>query len=552
VRPSPLNRKLVLGVLVLFLVPTVLAGGILLILYHRGLLETPAALLTAVLIGFVTLMIYLGLTTRAIGRSMVQTLQEIQLGAELMTGVNPAHRLTVKTGDELQALAEEINRLADRASEARTGLEREIALATSELTLERNTLSGVLAALGEGVVVAAPDGRVTLANEAAQHLLGVPGTPLLGRRLWDFVDRAKVEHFIERSHQEDEAPQRFTIHGAGGGVVATVLTSLYAAARRPVGFILILRDVTDPVRLDDRRRQRLTSDLLALRGRLAAVRSLSESLLEETTTAGAPARRLLEALHVEALRLSDLVAAMAAPERLGLARAPAYYERLALRDLVSMALGRLEADGVGEVAVLAVDDAADQHYLRAEASTLSGALALLARGVLDRRAAGGHAWLRARLRGRTLALDVGGEGPALQADLNAVFESGALLGMPNAPRVREVVHQHAGEVWAYAEGGRFGFRVTLPEAGASELDESSDASVRARPGFVGAGLASGRAPGEPADERPEFYDFSLLEEMERQVGALDHERSLDDLTYVVLDTETTGLDPDQDHGRFRC
>jgi DNA polymerase III subunit epsilon len=538
---SRLERRLLLGVLALFLAPTVVAGVILLVVHRRGLLETPGALFTAVLIGFVTMMVYLGLTARAIGRSLVRTVQEIHLGAELMAGINPGHRLAIRTGDELQALSEEINRLADRASEARTGLERELTVATRELTLERNTLSGVLAALGEGVVVATPDGCVTLANQAAQRLLG-SGPPLLGRRLWEFVDRAKLEHFVERSHLESGAPQRFTLYGADGGLIETVLTSLTDAAGRLVGLILIVRDVSDRVRLDDGRRERLTADLLDLRGRVAAVRSLSESLLEEPTAGDWPARQLLEALHAEALRLSGLVTGMANPERLGLAQAPSHYERLALGDLVALTLRRLGPDG----AVLAVDDASDPHYLRAEASALSGTLALLAQAVLARRPPDGGAWLKARRRGRTLALDVGAEGDARQIDLDAVLQARTSLGVPGAPRIGEVVRQHAGEVWAYAEEGRFGFQMTLPEAEALEPPASGETPARLGSRFVGAGLASGLAEGAPADERPDFYDFSLFETMERQVGPLDRERPLDELTYVVLDSETTGLDPARD------
>jgi DNA polymerase-3 subunit epsilon len=166
--------------------------------------------------------------------------------------------------------------------------------------------------------------------------------------------------------------------------------------------------------------------------------------------------------------------------------------------------------------------------------------------VLAQRAPGGGAWLKARRRGRTLTLDVGAEGEALPIDLNAVFQAGTPLGVSGAPRIREVVRQHAGEVWAYAEGGRFGFRMTLPEAEVLGPPDSDGTRTRPGAGFVGAGLVSRAAGGAPADERVGFYDFSLFETMERRVGPLDRERPLDDLTYVVLDSETTGLDPDRD------
>ena len=63
-------------------------------------------------------------------------------------------------------------------------------------------------------------------------------------------------------------------------------------------------------------------------------------------------------------------------------------------------------------------------------------------------------------------------------------------------------------------------------------------------GLLGAGIVSGFAAGDERLERPDFYDFSLVEQMERHLRPADRERSLDELTCVVFDTETTGLDPD--------
>ena len=48
----------------------------------------------------------------------------------------------------------------------------------------------------------------------------------------------------------------------------------------------------------------------------------------------------------------------------------------------------------------------------------------------------------------------------------------------------------------------------------------------------------------PGPVRPELYDFSLFEEMERNVAAAQREHRLDELSFVVLDVETTGLRAD--------
>ena len=183
-----LERKLVAGILALFLVPTVAAGGILLVLYRRGLLADPYALIVTVLVGFAAMMAYLGVMAHSIGRTLVRTLQGIQRGTELMATVNPDYRHQVRTGDEMESVAEEINRMADRVREARLGLEAEVLRATRDLHLERNKLSAILEDLDEGVVVAGLDGHVTLANGAAAELLSAGGG-LLGRLLFEFVDR---------------------------------------------------------------------------------------------------------------------------------------------------------------------------------------------------------------------------------------------------------------------------------------------------------------------------------------------------------------------------
>jgi DNA polymerase III epsilon subunit-like protein len=179
-----LERKLTLAVLGLFIPPTVVAGLVLLLLYRRGLLEEPASLLAAVLIGLGAMVGYLILVARGIGHALVRTIEELWHGAELIATVNPEHRLDVRTGDELEALGGEINRLADCLRAARDGTTRE------ERT-ERERLAAIIDRLTDGVVVASAEGRITLANRAARRLLR-GGGGLLGHSLFDFVDRETI------------------------------------------------------------------------------------------------------------------------------------------------------------------------------------------------------------------------------------------------------------------------------------------------------------------------------------------------------------------------
>lgn len=577
-RSSALARKLVLAVLALFLVPTLVAGGVLLVLYQQGAFEdNPRALALAVAIGFVTMMVYLGTVTYTLGRSLVRTLEEIRLGAELMATVNSDHRLDVRTGDELEALAAEINRLADHLRDARTGLERQVARATHELTVEREKLSAVLAAVGEGIVLATPDGRVSLANRAAQELLGAG---LLGRSLFEVVDREKVTHVLDRLRAGGRPVERFTLHAAGGGVLESVMTPFFDVSdeeQRMIGFLLVLRDVTRPARSDDARQRLLADALRELRGPLASIRSLSESLLADSgAAAGAgpaaapglatqPGRRLLQAIHAEALRLSGLVRELSEPARRLLDRSPWHVESTTVSDLAAMAQRRLGGDDLRVDTAAVAELAPSLPPLRAETSALSAALAHLLRGLLARQGAEGRAWLRPALRGRVLQLEAAaparpgesagataaaagtpGAPAAVVADLEALLDGPVAIGVAPGPNVREIVRQHAGEVWAFADSARAGFRLTLPaaEPNGAEPEPGADAGAARAATFVGAGTVSGSGGSEAQAERPDFYDFSLFEQVADALVPADRDRRLDELSCVVFDTETTGLDPD--------
>ncbi len=538
-----LERKLVVGILALFIVPTAVAGSILLVLYRRGLLEDPYALIVTVLVGFAAMMAYLGAMAHSIGRSLVRTLQEIQRGTELMATVNPDHRHQIRTGDEMESVAEEINRMADRVRDARVGLEAEVARATHDLHVERSKLSAILEDLDEGVVVAALDGRITLANRAAMELLG-GGGGLLSRSLFEFVDREKLTHFGDRLRAAPGTVERFTLHPAGGTVLQAGMTCFVDGGAQTTGFILALRDVSRPARQDEAQQRLLAEAARELRGSLSSIRSLSESLLGDAATLDPSVRPLVAAINAEAVRLSDLAVEMEGVDRPGPGRGPLLFEEIAVADLVTMSLRRLRTEG-GDPSAVAVDEpAADLPSIRGEVTALSAALGSLLQVVLERRDPGGTAWLRPGQRGAVLQIEAGAPGSATVGDLEMCLDAPISLGPAGRFTVREIVHRHAGEVWAYTATGRLGFHLTLPvrdgRAGPAPSAESPPAVAR----LVGAGLSSGFGAGERVPARTLLYDFSLLEQMERHLRPADRERPLEDVTFVVFDTETTGLRPD--------
>jgi DNA polymerase-3 subunit epsilon len=133
--------------------------------------------------------------------------------------------------------------------------------------------------------------------------------------------------------------------------------------------------------------------------------------------------------------------------------------------------------------------------------------------------------LEAHRRDRRVELDLVWPGEPL-----ALGTIEAWLDRPLGPdqsswRLRDVLRHHQSELWSQRHG-RADFallRLPLPAPRRPQLGERR----------------SGAAPLPP---RPEFYDFDLLTRR-RDLAVSQLARPLGELSYVVFDTETTGLDP---------
>src|SRR5207245_10591664 len=90
------------------------------------------------------LLLGLGMARRAsllIGRRVVRPVELLRQGAARIGAGDLDHRLEIKTGDELQALAEEFNRMTGQLQESYANLEQKVEERTRELSeaLEQQT-----------------------------------------------------------------------------------------------------------------------------------------------------------------------------------------------------------------------------------------------------------------------------------------------------------------------------------------------------------------------------------------------------------------------------
>ena len=72
---------------------------------------------------------------------MVRPLETLRQGVERIRKGDLSARLDLKTGDEIEILADEFNEMAANLREAYTGLERKVVERTQELTIANEKLA---------------------------------------------------------------------------------------------------------------------------------------------------------------------------------------------------------------------------------------------------------------------------------------------------------------------------------------------------------------------------------------------------------------------------
>lgn len=266
-------------------------------------------------------------------------------------------------------------------------------------------------------------------------------------------------------------------HPLGDRVVRVTLSPLQGAEEGapPIGAVLVLDDITERVRQEERRVLRVRSDAVEalgagiaheVRNPLNAL-SLNLQLLRERLEDPASDRADLlskaDTMIAEMRRMDDLVTHLLEVSRGG----PPAREPLRLGPLVSRLVGRLEATAVRAGVTLTHVDGS-RRTLHLDPVRIDRALHNLVRNAIEAAPRGGRVVVTTRDDPHSTVVVVDDDGPGIPpADRPRIFElfftrkrGGTGLGLPLA---RRAIHDHGGELEVLDRpGGGARFVVHLP------------------------------------------------------------------------------------------
>jgi len=467
-----------------------------------------AVVATAILAGVLTHL--LGQTSRAVRR--------LADDVTVIVDANISHRPDPAVSEDLQPLTVAVNRLAEARESAVAKAAGRAEAARRDVESERNRLAALMAQLSAAVVVCNSEGRILLYNEAARSLVDDDTLVGLGRSVFGVVDRGLVAHAYDRLVAGAESVYTAaTLHRDRElQVNVTLVREPSLGIEQPgSGFVLVLEDLTHHVRAGDRREQVLRQLTEGTRASLGSIRAAAESVLEFPEMTPEERRLFLEIIGQEADQLGRLIddlakdSAEVADDRV--------LTEIAGDDLLRIVRNELERSGIECDEAPAPDDV----WLRADGHAIARALVHLARRIEEATGAG-RLTLTLSTAGRHGQVDARWRGRAPLTSVVDGWLDESLDGSGTAT-ARQVAARHAAEIWSGdLDGDTAYLRLLLPLAAAS-----------ARTGVT--------SPRVEVASRPEFYDFDLFTARAQPADLAD--RRLDELTFTVFDTETTGLDP---------
>ncbi len=249
------------------------------------------------------------ITGFAVARHFTKPLSELFRDVELIAKEDFSYRLNIKTGDELEELAERINLMTGRLEESKgrllnwnEDLKKEVAKRTNELaesvdnlTLERNRLKNILLCATEGIIVADSDNKAIMINPAARRILGIKEKEIVGKSIFPcHNDPQKVADLLK---DIDKTP-RFMLTQIGSKMLEISIASIKVGGSIH-GSMMVFRDVSEKEHLEGERKElekrmhqteRLTSLSVMSAGiaheignPLAAIKTATQAIMEDSS-----------------------------------------------------------------------------------------------------------------------------------------------------------------------------------------------------------------------------------------------------------------------------
>ncbi len=250
-----------------------------------------------ILVGALIGAAFYALISVIISRRMSRPLEQIKTGARRFAAGDLDHRLPVTGAEEIRAVAETMNAMAEQLDERiRTVLR------------QQHEHEVMLSSMEEGVLAVDNEGRILSLNRTCAHLLGGEPEKFRGRTVYEMIRNPELLALVESaltnestidSEIEFRGPQDHWLTGHG--------TTLQDSERGTIGVLIVLHDVTRLRHLEEVRRDFVANVSHELRTPITSIKGFVETLLDGALEDTANAVRFLQIMARQVNRLDAII-----------------------------------------------------------------------------------------------------------------------------------------------------------------------------------------------------------------------------------------------------
>jgi len=189
-----------------------------------------------------------------LAKELSAPVQALAAGTERIARGDLSVRLEDRSDDELGFLVQSFNRMAEDLEQSQKSVQQaNVRLAQQNQELERRGqyIEAVLNNITSGVISMNAEGRIGTVNTAAEHILGVPGSMLIGRKpqsllSGDFADMMNEALSSVNANPGTLWSRQIDLPVRGRNIKALVnVVSLRNVGGREAGHVVVLEDITE-------------------------------------------------------------------------------------------------------------------------------------------------------------------------------------------------------------------------------------------------------------------------------------------------------------------
>ncbi|GGK30210.1 PAS domain-containing sensor histidine kinase [Caldalkalibacillus thermarum] len=394
----------------------------------------------------------------ALARTISAPIKEMTKQTQAMAAGDFSKQVKVYSEDEIGQLAQGINHLSQRLSEA-----------LGEIEEEKNKLASILFYMSDGLIATDRKGRIILLNQQAEMMLNKQAKEVLGQKLsdvLDFPDEVQQDTLLFR-----EGRFQVDIGADGQPLILEITVSPLHLDGEGQGLIAVLQDVTEREQLERDRKAFVANVSHELRTPLTTMKSYVETLISGAMDDPAVAKRFLHVIANETERMIRLVNKLLQLSKLDSKRFKLRLKKLDLHALIQETIQRFSFQLQERELTVKLDIAADLPPVEADKDMLTQVLDNILSNAIKYSLAGGQIKVTARQEGDQLKLVIEDEGVGIpKQELKHIFKrfyrvdkarsrdkGGVGLGLSIA---REMILAHQGSIEIDSDVGE-GTAVTI-------------------------------------------------------------------------------------------